>query len=111
MNALPGYEGLGLVLQAALDQAQYGKGAERHANGKPFEDQPVLVIARMLDSVDGPLQQAIKKAIESKTIARIKGPRAAFNEILGAINYLGAVAMMYQDMIGEEPEGGTDGRD
>ena len=38
----PGYQPLANVLQAALDQAQAGKGNQRHANGKPFLEQPII---------------------------------------------------------------------
>ena len=37
----PGYESLAQVLQEAYDQAARGKGAERHANDLPFDQQPM----------------------------------------------------------------------
>jgi len=42
----PGYESLAQVLQEAYDQAARGKGAERHANDLPFDQQPMQQIAR-----------------------------------------------------------------
>jgi hypothetical protein len=59
-----GYERLAETLDTALYQAQSGKGKERHANDKPFMQQPIMEIGRMV----GPgfaLGQAIKKAQES----------------------------------------------
>jgi hypothetical protein len=81
----PGYEPLAEVLQQALDQAQAGKGKERHANGKPFVDQPILEITRNVG--DGyPVGQATKKLWESQRL----GTDAAIAERLGAINYIAA---------------------
>ena len=40
-SVVNGYRGLFYVLVDALDQAQLGKGAERHAGGEAFEDQPM----------------------------------------------------------------------
>jgi len=41
--ALPGYEPLAAVHDQALEQAQAGKGAERHAgNGEAFVDQQIV---------------------------------------------------------------------
>lgn len=61
-KVLPGYESLAGVLQRALDQAQAGKGAERHACGDPFDKQPMQTISQLVGSADGLLYQAIKKA-------------------------------------------------
>src|SRR3546814_1320898 len=41
----PGYEKLALVLREAYLQAAKGKGAERHANDRPFHEQPMQAIA------------------------------------------------------------------
>ena len=93
MDIEPGYESLAAVLQAALDQAQKGKGVERHANGKAFEDQPILSIQDLV----GPgyaLGQAIKKAQESQ---RLPMPQAE-RDLLGAINYLAAVVLYRRRM-------------
>ncbi len=39
-----GYDCLRHVLALALQQANAGKGKERHANGKPFDRQPIMEI-------------------------------------------------------------------
>lgn len=87
-----GYDRLFRVLMAALDQAASGKGKERHASdGVAFEDQPMSSINRTLNSVDGFLYQAAKKAQESR---RLPSGRAQA-ELLGAINYLAGAAIAY----------------
>jgi hypothetical protein len=90
MNVKPGYESLASVLQRALDQAQDGKGAERHANSLPFDQQPMQSIARA-HGVGFLTGQASKKAEESHGLPA--GRDVA--ELLGAINYLaGAVIFL-----------------
>jgi hypothetical protein len=62
-----GYESLAAVLAAALEQAQSGKGKERHASGQAFDQQPIMTIGDMV----GPgyqLGQAIKKLHESQRL-------------------------------------------
>ena len=88
----PGYESLAAVLQRALDQAQCGKGAERHATGVPFDQQPMQSISKLVGSADGLIYQAIKKAQESQRLP--EGRDIA--ELLGAINYL-AGAIIYKE--------------
>ncbi len=88
VSVTPGYESLAAVLQKAHDQAAIGKGKERHANGLPFENQPMSVINRQLGSIHGFIYQAQKKSLEA---TRLQKERAVA-ELLGAINYLaGAV--------------------
>lgn len=87
----PGYEGLAQVLEAAFDQAANGKGKSRHANKKPFSEQPIM----KLQELYGPgfaLGQAAKKAQESQRMDK----DAAIHELLGAINYI-AGAILYID--------------
>jgi len=85
-----GYECLAAVLADAYDQAAIGKGAERHADGRAFDEQPM----QQLIDLYGPgfaLGQAAKKAQESQ---RMK-PDAARRELLGAIVYLaGAIVSL-----------------
>lgn len=86
--AEPGYDSLAGVLHRAYLQASTGKGKERHANGKPFEDQPMQTINKTLGSIDGFIYQAHKKSGEARGLPQ--GRNVA--ELLGAINYLaGAV--------------------
>lgn len=81
----PGYEPLFAVLKAALDQAQAGKGKERHANGRAFVDQPILTLTRLY-GLGYPMGQAAKKSEEALRLPKKK----AQAELLGAINYLAA---------------------
>ncbi|MDR3445743.1 hypothetical protein [Dyella sp.] len=87
---VPGYESLALVLGRAFWQAANGKGSERHAQGLPFDQQPMQQVCDLL-SVDFALGQAMKKAQESRRLPHDR----AVAELLGAINYLaGAVIHM-----------------
>lgn len=88
-----GYGSLRRVLALAVEQASVGKGKERHANGRPFDEQPIMEIGRMVGS-GYPLGQAMKKAQES---ARLPNDRAKA-ELLGAINYLAAAYMLLEEM-------------
>lgn len=90
MNIQPGYESLACILQRALDQAQSGKGAERHANSLPFDQQPMQTIAGQV-GIGFLLGQAIKKVQESQALP--EGRDVA--ELYGANNYLaGAVLFL-----------------
>lgn len=84
---VPGYESLASVLHRAYSQAASGKGAERHAQGQPFDQQPMqqLIALHGLGFATG---QAGKKSQEALRLPRDR----AVAELLGAINYLaGAV--------------------
>ncbi|MBB3997228.1 hypothetical protein [Aureimonas pseudogalii] len=84
------------VLARALEQAAQGKGADRHANGQPFTDQPILTISRMV----GPgfaIGQVMKKAQEANTMARRGNSQNAVFELLGAINYLAAAVILIEE--------------
>lgn len=89
-----GYEDLEAVLKAALQQAAVGKGKERHANDRPFREQPMQVICELLGSHDGMLYQAIKKVQESKRMPTDR----AIHELLGAIVYTaGAIVYLQRE--------------
>lgn len=86
-HVVDGYHGLFDVLADALDQAQLGKGAERHGQDKAFEEQPMQKLIE-LHGRGFAYGQAGKKAQESERLAY----EAARRELLGAIIYLaGAV--------------------
>ena len=90
------YAPLWRVLDAAYDQAANGKGKERHANDKPFTEQPIMEIARMV----GPgyqLGQAMMKAQEAGGMIQRGQPDRAKAELLGAINYLAACVLMIEE--------------
>lgn len=90
LQVVPGYEPLFKVLHDALEQAQAGKGKERHANNKPFLQQPIMEIGRMV----GPgynIGQAMKKAQESM---RLPTTERKVAELHGAINYLASAVLL-----------------
>ncbi len=80
----PGYERLTSVLERAHDQAAYGKGAERHGNGKAFHNQPLRDLIR-LHGVGFATGQASKKASEALRLPTVERQVA---ELLGSIVYL-----------------------
>lgn len=87
----PGYETLAEVLDAALEQAQAGKGKERHASdGEAFGDQQIVQLGEWMGSTHFEIGQAAKKAIESTRLP----PDRAEAELLGAINYLAAAVIV-----------------
>jgi hypothetical protein len=89
----PGYESLISVLNMALDQSAAGKGKERHAQGQPFEDQPMQRISQLLNSAEGMRYQVMKKTQESARME--KDP--AIQELLGAINYAAGTIIFLQN--------------
>ena len=96
-SRVDGYLELERVLCAAYDQASAGKGKERHAAGDEFNAQPILTIGRLLKSADGEAYQAIKKTREALMMHRRGNTDAAIRELLGAINYLAAVAILVSE--------------
>jgi hypothetical protein len=83
-----GYESLASVLIRAYAQAAEGKGAERHAQGLSFDEQPMQQLIRLY-GVGFALGQAAKKAQEAQRLPTVE---RQVSELLGAINYLaGAV--------------------
>lgn len=88
-----GYETLEEVLKDALKQAAIGKGRTRHANNRPFTQQPMQDLIRQhgLGFATG---QAAKKAQE---VHGLPTAETKIHELLGAINYLaGAVVSLRQ---------------
>lgn len=92
MKIQTGYEPLAEVLQMALDQAQAGKGKDRHACDKPFLNQPMMTISRMTGT-GGPIYQACKKGQESMRLPTDR----AIDELLGAINYLAGAVLILKE--------------
>lgn len=84
------------VLDEAYDQASKGKGALRHANGKPFLEQPVMEIGRMV----GPgfhLGQVMKKAQEAMGMIERGEMDAARAELCGIIIYAAADVLLIEE--------------
>lgn len=90
MEHRTGYTTLAEALTAAYDRASIGKGAERHANQRPFEEQPIFKIAEKR-GVGFLLGQVDKKLDEGPRLPT----KAAFaNEVLDSIVYLAALYIM-----------------
>ena len=85
-----------LTFLGALEQAAYGKGRERHANDLPFTEQPILTMARMLDSDAGLAQQVIKKTIEARGLLT---KEARIKELRGAMVYAAAM-VLFEELYG-----------
>jgi hypothetical protein len=77
------YRKLEEILKAAYEQAANGKGKERHANGKPWEEQPMNTIANE-EGIAFLTGQAKKKVGEARKLP----VDMAIKEYLGAIVYL-----------------------
>lgn len=94
--SVKGYEDLLEALAGAYCQATGGKGAERHANNRPFCDQPIFHIARDhgLAFLTG---QAAKKLGEAHTLIELRGYDAAIREIYGAIVYAAAATIYLKE--------------
>ena len=88
------YQSLKSVFDEAMKQASEGKGKERHADDcSPFEKQTICWIERQgLDFARG---QAVKKIVESMRLE----PRAAIEELLGAMNYIAACVIVIREKI------------
>lgn len=86
------YADLRRVLDLALTQAAYGKGADRHASGQTFDQQPMMEIGRMV-GVGFCYGQAMKKTQEASRME----PEAAKRELLGAINYLAGAYLLLDE--------------
>lgn len=89
-TAAPGYEQLVQVFAAAHDQAAYGKGKERHANGLPFHEQRMQGISDLVGSPDGMVYQLVKKTTEG---LQFDSPEKREHELLGALNYLAGIVI------------------
>lgn len=89
-----GYAPLAAVLKEAYDQASKGKGKERHANGRPFIDQPIFQINRAIGSAHGAIYQVAKKAEES---AKMSDGQRACKELMGSIVYAAAAIILIRE--------------
>jgi len=94
------YQELSRILQDAHNQASGGKGKERHADGKPFEDQKICVISRWLkgNPCAAPLFQVVKKAVETTRLP----PESAIYELYGVVNYAAAAIKLYEEILAED---------
>lgn len=85
-DVVVGYEPLFEVLCEALEQAQSGKGAQRHGSGLPFDSQPMQKLIDLYGNGFA-LGQAAKKMQESQRMQH----EPAVRELLGAIVYIAGV--------------------
>jgi hypothetical protein len=88
----PGYKVLFAILVEALDQAQKGKGADRHNLGGaiPFERQRMQTISELIGSVHGMTYQACKKITEGVALPTLE---RQVEELKGAINYIAGMIL------------------
>ena len=93
-----GYQMLDDVLARAYNQASSGKGAERHADNKPFHEQPMQRLCELY-GVGFALGQAAKKAQEATRLPRDR----AVAELLGAIVYLAGAVICIERQQATEP--------
>ena len=92
-----GYDSLRAIYAMALEQAQGGKGKERHANGLPFDQQPICQGGRRF-GVGCLIYQAWKKAHETPVLLKMdNGRERAIRELLGVINYAAAAIIVLQE--------------
>jgi hypothetical protein len=91
-----GYEPLAEIMQEALDQAQHGKGKERHANERPFTNQTLMNNTRAVGT-GYPCGQAMKKAEELHGMVQRGEYAQAIEEAFGAAVYLLAAALWIQE--------------
>lgn len=98
INVPQGYEALGEVLQAAVDQASKGKGKERHSCGEPFDQQMIVWNGMQARNIGFAVGQAVKKATEAQRLPA----GADVAELLGAINYLAAAVITAERLRGQE---------
>lgn len=88
------YHDLAAVLEAAYNQAAYGKGAERHATDNLWTEQPIFTVAQQVG--DGfNAGQVIKKTQEAQQMAARGEYSKAQHEILGAIVYAASLHVLW----------------
>lgn len=95
-RGVAGYEDLARILDRAYDQSARGKGRERHANDKPFGQQPIMEIARMV-GLGGHAYQICKKTQEAVGMANRGDSAAAIAEFYGAIVYSAAAVLLIEE--------------
>lgn len=103
------YAPLYRVLMLAYQQSAFGKGKDRHANDKPFMQQPIMEITRMhgLGFTTG---QAAKKGQEAVGMANRLEHEAAKRELLGAMVYLAAAYLYVDETQGSRVDSKDQGR-
>lgn len=88
-----GYEELAIILRDAFEQAARGKGAERHANELPFDQQPMQAISDLFDSDKGMAFQIVKKLREGLDMPEYERLE---RELLGVIVYTAGAILWHK---------------
>jgi hypothetical protein len=88
-----GYEPLANVLIQALNQSQFGKGKQCHANNLPFLQQPIMTRAREVGE-GGLAFQSMKKILEA---FNCRERSRAVEDMLGAIVYVAAQVLLRKE--------------
>lgn len=91
-----GYEDLARILSGAFDQSAHGKGKQRHSNGRPFNEQPIMALAR-LTGIDAHAYQISKKATEAAAMFKRGDLEAAMAEFRGVIVYAAAAILLTEE--------------
>lgn len=92
-NTVGGYENLARVLAMAYHQSAIGKGKERHAESRPFKEQPIMQIPQSMSfegGLGGLSYQITKKNGEADRMCDREEYRAAMKEMLGVMVYAAA---------------------
>jgi hypothetical protein len=91
--AAEGYDELAIILRDAFEQASRGKGAERHANDLPFDQQPMQSISSLFDSDKGMAFQVVKKLREGLDMPEFDRLE---RELLGSIVYTAGIILWHK---------------
>lgn len=91
-----GYGDLARILSGAFDQSAHGKGKQRHSNGRPFREQPIMALAR-LTGIDAHAYQISKKATEASAMFKRGDLEAAMAEFRGVIVYAAAAILLTEE--------------
>jgi hypothetical protein len=91
--AAEGYDELAIILRDAFEQASRGKGAERHANDLPFDQQPMQSISSLFDSDKGMAFQVVKKLREGLDMPEYERLE---RELLGSIVYTAGIILWHK---------------
>jgi hypothetical protein len=94
----PGYASLQRELGDAYEQSSAGKGKERHANGRPFDRQPIMEMGRLY-GFGFQSGQAAKKVQEAIGMHNRGDVDKAVHEVHGAIVYLAALASLMRETL------------
>lgn len=96
-----GYDPLADVLHEAFLQASMGKGNERHASGREFLKQPIILNSFLQKTIAGQQFQIDKKSLEALHMQMRGEYAAAKRELLGVIVYA-AAAVITLDQLEDE---------